>query len=85
MNVRGVNDVRQTETHKAQSLVPEPCAFQFELAIERPISHKSPGFDQIPAELIKAGSRTIRGKIHKFIITYLLTYLLTHSMEQSPS
>jgi hypothetical protein len=31
-------------------------------------SHKSPGIDQIPAELIKAGSRTIRCAIHKLII-----------------
>jgi len=30
--------------------------------------HKSPGTDQIPAELIKAGGRTIRGAIHKLII-----------------
>jgi hypothetical protein len=28
----------------------------------------SPGIDQIPAELIKAGGRTIRGAIHKLII-----------------
>ena len=30
-------------------------------------SHKSPGIDQIPAELIKAGGRTICLKIHKLI------------------
>jgi len=38
------------------------------LAIEKLKSHKSPGIDQIPAELIKAGGRTIRGAIHKLII-----------------
>jgi hypothetical protein len=27
--------------------------------------HKSPGIDQIPAELIKAGGRTIGSEIHK--------------------
>jgi hypothetical protein len=32
-------------------------------------SHKLPGIDQIPAELIKAGGRTIRCAIHKLIIT----------------
>jgi len=32
-------------------------------------SHKSPGTDQIPAELIKAGGRTIRLEIHKLIIS----------------
>jgi hypothetical protein len=31
-------------------------------------SHKSPGTDQIYAELIKVGGRTIRGAIRKLII-----------------
>jgi hypothetical protein len=35
--------------------VPEPSAFEVEMAIEKVKSHKSPGIDQIPAELIKAG------------------------------
>jgi hypothetical protein len=34
--------------------VPEPSAFEVELAIEKLKCQKSPGFDQIPAELIKA-------------------------------
>jgi len=49
--------------------VPEPSAFEVELAIEMLKSHKSPGIDQIPAELIKAGGRTIRCEIHKLIIS----------------
>ena len=39
------------------------------MAIEEPKNHKSPGVDQIPAELIKAGGRTIRCEIHKLIIS----------------
>jgi hypothetical protein len=35
--------------------VPEPSALEVELAIEKLKSHKSPGIDQIPAELIKVG------------------------------
>jgi len=65
--VHGVNDVRQTEIHTAGPVVPEPSAFHFELAVEKLKSHKSPGIDQIPAELIKAGGRTIRCEIHKII------------------
>ena len=49
--------------------MPEPSAFEFELAIEKLKRHKSPGIDQIPAELIKAGRRTIRSEIHEFIIS----------------
>jgi hypothetical protein len=39
----------------------------FELDIEKLESHKSPGIDQIPAELIKTGGRIIRYQIHKLI------------------
>ena len=58
-NVHGVKDVRQAEIHTAEPLVPEPSAAEVELAIDKLNSHKSPGIDQIPAELIKAGGRTI--------------------------
>jgi hypothetical protein len=68
INVHGVSDVRQAEIHTAEPLVPEPSALDVELAIEKLKSHNSPGIDQIPAELIKAGGRTIRCAIHKLII-----------------
>jgi predicted site-specific integrase-resolvase len=60
LNVHGVNDVRRTEIHTAQPMVPELSAFEVEMAIEKLKRHKSPGIDQIPAELIKAEGRTIR-------------------------
>jgi len=53
--MRGVKDVGQAEIHTAEPLVPEPSASEVELAIDKLKSHKSPGIDQIPAELIKAG------------------------------
>jgi len=34
LNTHGVNDVRQTEIHTAEPLVPEPTAFELEMAIE---------------------------------------------------
>ena len=55
LNVNGVSEVRQAEIHSAELLVPEPSAWEAELAIEKLKNHKSPGIDQIPAELIKAG------------------------------
>ena len=58
-NVHGVKDVGQAEIHTAEPLVPEPSASEVELAIDKLKSHKSPGIDQIPAEMIKAGGRTI--------------------------
>jgi len=35
LNVNGFNDVRQIELHTAELPVPEPRAFEFELAIEK--------------------------------------------------
>jgi len=49
--------------------VPEPSAFEIELAIGKLKNHKSPGIDQIPVELIKAGGRTICCAIHTLIIS----------------
>ena len=62
-----VKDVRQAEIHTAEPLVPEPSAAEVELAIDKLKSHKSPSIDQILAELIKAGGRTICLEIHKLI------------------
>jgi len=43
--------------------------FEFEMAIEKLERHKSSGVDQIPAELVKAVSRTILSEISKLIIS----------------
>ena len=34
LNAHGVNDVRHTEIHTAEPLLPEPSAFEVELATE---------------------------------------------------
>jgi hypothetical protein len=57
----GVNDVKHRTT---EQLVPEPSVFEYDITIEKLKRHKS---DQIQAELIKAGRRTIRCEIHKLI------------------
>jgi hypothetical protein len=67
LNVHWDSDVRQTEIHTAEPLVPEPSAFQVEMAIEKVKRYKSPGIEQIPAELIKAGGSKIYSEIHKLI------------------
>jgi hypothetical protein len=40
-------NVRQTEVDQADSLVPEPCVFNFGMTIENLKRYKSPGIDQI--------------------------------------
>jgi len=48
--------------------VPKSSAFEDELEIKKLKRHKSSGIDQIPAELVKVGGRTIFYDIHKRII-----------------
>jgi len=67
--VHGVKDVGQAEMHTAEPLVPEPSTSEVELAINKLKSHKSPGIDQIPAELIKAG-------VEQFAWTFINLLLL---------
>ena len=55
LNVHGVSDVRQTEIHTTEPLVLESSTCKVEMATGKLKRHKSPGIDQIPAELIKAG------------------------------
>jgi hypothetical protein len=56
-NVHGAGSVRQTEMHTAKPFVPEPSASEVEVAIGKLKRYKSPGADQILAELIQAGGK----------------------------
>ena len=47
--------------------MPEPSVFEFDLATGKLKSHKSPGTEHIPVELIKAGGLTFRSESHKLI------------------
>jgi hypothetical protein len=53
--------------HTAQPSVPEPTTSVFEVATGKLGRCKSPGFDQIPAELIQAGAETLCSDFHKLI------------------
>jgi hypothetical protein len=67
LNVHMLSDIRQIEIHIAEPLVPEPSLFEVEIAIAKFKNYKSPGSDQIQAELIQAGGETRRSDIHKLI------------------
>jgi hypothetical protein len=67
LNVHVAGGVRQTEMHAAEPFVPEPSASEVEVPIGKLKRYKSPGVDQIPAELIQAGGETLRSEIHKLI------------------
>ena len=56
LNLHEFNVVRETAKHAAGPLVPEPSAFEFDMAIEKLKINKLPGVDRIPGELIKEGA-----------------------------
>jgi hypothetical protein len=65
LNVYNVSDVRQIEVHTAEPLVPGPSLLEIEFAAADLKRCKSPGSDQIPAELIQAGGEILLSVIHK--------------------
>jgi hypothetical protein len=65
--VHNVSDVRQIEVHMAEPLVPGPSRLEAEIAIAKLKKYKSPGRNQIPAELIQAGGEMLLSAIHKLI------------------
>jgi hypothetical protein len=50
--------------HTEEPLLPEPNAFEIEMTIKKLKRQKSPGIDEVPAELIKTGGRKIGCDIH---------------------
>jgi hypothetical protein len=67
LNVQQVGGIRQTEIQTAEPFVPEPIISEVEAAIGKLKRYKSPGTDQIPADLIQAGGETLHSEIHEFI------------------
>jgi hypothetical protein len=50
----------------AEPLIYAPSSYVDEISIEK-LKDKSPGIDQIPAELIQAGGNILRSEIHKLV------------------
>jgi hypothetical protein len=55
----------QIEMHTAELLVHESSAVGVQFAVANMKKYKSPGSDQILAEIIEAGGGTSQSKIHK--------------------
>jgi hypothetical protein len=70
LNVHGFHKVRHTAIQTAEPLVSEPSAFEVQLAVEKLKGNKSPGIGHIPAELIKAGGRTICSAITNLLFLF---------------
>jgi hypothetical protein len=65
LNVHKISDVRQIEIRTVELLIPAPVPFEVEIAIAKLKMYKSPGSDQILAELIQTGAETLWSEIHK--------------------
>jgi hypothetical protein len=55
------------DVRTAEPSVPESSLVEVEIAIGKLKSYKSPGTDNIPAELIKSGGETLYSEIHRLI------------------
>jgi hypothetical protein len=64
LNVHNVCDVGQIEVN---TLVPGSSHLEVEISIAKLKKYKSPGNDEIPAELIQTGGETFVPVIHKLI------------------
>jgi hypothetical protein len=53
LNVHEAGGVRKNEIHTADLILPETRASGVEVAIGKVISYKSPGDNQIPAEIFR--------------------------------
>jgi hypothetical protein len=65
--VPNISDVRPAEIHTAEPLVPGASHLEVQTAIAKLKRYKSPGSDQIPAELYQAGREILVSVIHKLI------------------
>jgi hypothetical protein len=71
------------EIHAAEPLVPDLSPFGVKIVIAKWKKLKSPSNDQIPAELIQAGGKILRSKIHKLINSIWNKEELSDQMKES--
>jgi len=83
LNVCIIFYVRQTEMHAAEPLLPEPSCFEVEIAIAKLKRCKSPGTDQILAELIQTGGNTLCSEIQKHTASILNKEKLLQQWKES--
>jgi hypothetical protein len=66
LNEHSVTGVRQIEIPTAEPLARHSSPFKIEIAIAKLGKYKSPGSNQILADLIQGESEILRSEIHKF-------------------
>jgi len=67
LNVHNGEQTERFEFHTAEPWIPEPSGIEVEMSIIFFKKIKSPGIDNIPFELIKAGGTALSKQLHKLI------------------
>jgi hypothetical protein len=78
-----VGGIKQTKIQTAEPLVPEPSISEVDVANGKLKRYKSPGADQIPAELFQAGGGALHSEIHKLIKLLWNKEELPHQWKES--
>ena len=68
LNMHKGNDVGEIQIQTAEPLIPEPTRLEVEIVIEKLKKYKSPGIDQISAELIQDGGNSLLTEIYKPVL-----------------
>ncbi|KAJ4428574.1 hypothetical protein ANN_24618 [Periplaneta americana] len=63
------NNQNEIQIQTVEPFVPEPTLSEVEIAIENLKNYKSPGIDQIPAELIQEDESALSSEIYKLVLT----------------
>ncbi|KAJ4446470.1 hypothetical protein ANN_13166 [Periplaneta americana] len=77
------NDRDETEIQTAGPFIPEPTLSEVEIAIENQKNYKSPGIDQIPAELIQEGESALSNEIYKLVLAILEKEIVPEQWKES--
>ncbi|KAJ4445236.1 hypothetical protein ANN_07037 [Periplaneta americana] len=77
------NDQDEIQIETAEPFIPEPTLSEVEIAIENLKKYKSPGIDQIPAELIQEGGRTLFSEIYKLVLAIWEKEILPEQWKES--
>jgi hypothetical protein len=69
--------------YRVEPFVPQPSDSEVEVAIGKLKRYKSPGADQIPAEMTHWGGETLCSEFHKLISLILNKEELPHQWKES--
>ena len=84
LNVVKGNDMGEIQIQTAEPLIPEPTLLEVEVAIEKlKKKYKSPGIDQIPAELIQDGGNSLLTEIYKLVLAIWKKEMLPKQWKES--